>query len=346
MKKKDHTLDWYRGTRPIYEGLTQQVCSIIKLLLTDKNINYLSVDGRTKSLSSLGDKITKKGYEDPIQEVKDFSGIRIITFLESDVAPVCDIIREAFTVDEENSLDKSQLLGSDKVGYRSVHFVCDLGEDRGKLPECTAYKGMPFEIQVRTALQHAWAEIEHDRHYKISAVLPPELERELYLIAGLLEKADRDFARLVFSMEKYRSSIRERTSSGDLDVEINTLSLIEYLTNKIKITGAEKDIFFSFDEKEWEVVISSLKDFGVQTLADLDRLLANDFLIMVSQVKNLTAPALLWAAMICSDADKFFDCAHKGIWRVIPVRWANFFKKEIGEEKFDMLIKKADIEII
>jgi ppGpp synthetase/RelA/SpoT-type nucleotidyltranferase len=89
-------------------------------------VDHLSVTSRTKSLESFVEKIERKGYSNPGKEMTDLCGIRIITFIEADVARVGDVIRKAFKVHEHLSLDKSTELESDRLGYRSVHFICDL----------------------------------------------------------------------------------------------------------------------------------------------------------------------------------------------------------------------------
>ena len=63
-------------------------------------------------------------------------------------------------------------------------------------PEFSLFKDLCFEIQVRTALSHAWAEIEHDRGYKLGGELPAHLKRRFNLLSGLLESADLEFNRL------------------------------------------------------------------------------------------------------------------------------------------------------
>ena len=63
------------------------------------------------------------------------AGIRVITYLESDVRKVADMIETLFDIDKANSLDQAQLLGSDRLGYRSVHYVAKFNKSRCKLPE-------------------------------------------------------------------------------------------------------------------------------------------------------------------------------------------------------------------
>ena len=151
---------------PRHERLTRAVVSLLENMLIEKKIEYLSVTGRTKTLESALEKINRKKYGDAEDRLTDLSGVRVITYLESQVTEATDTIRLLFDVDEKNSLDRSRVLGSDKMGYRSAHFVCTLGKAREGLPEYEMLGQLKFEIQVRTVLQHAWAELAHDRSFK------------------------------------------------------------------------------------------------------------------------------------------------------------------------------------
>jgi ppGpp synthetase/RelA/SpoT-type nucleotidyltranferase len=62
--------------------------------------------------------------------------------------------------------DKSRNLGTNRIGYRTIHLVVSLSNTRTILPEYSEFDDLKFEIQLRTILEHAWAEIEHDRNYK------------------------------------------------------------------------------------------------------------------------------------------------------------------------------------
>jgi ppGpp synthetase/RelA/SpoT-type nucleotidyltranferase len=85
-----------------------------------------------------------------LKEVTDLAGIRVICYVEADVQRVCKIIEAAFTVDPSNSSDKARGLGTDRVGYRSVHFVARFTDERLALPEYRRFHDLLFEIQVRT----------------------------------------------------------------------------------------------------------------------------------------------------------------------------------------------------
>jgi len=132
----------------------------------------LSVSFRVKTEASFLAKVRKKRYKDPKSDCTDLLGIRIITYLEDDVHRAAAILKNSFSVDSSKSVDKRTPIEVDRVGYRSLHFVATLGAQRSALPEYSRFEKNVFEIQIRTVLQHAWAEIEHDRNYKFSSSLP------------------------------------------------------------------------------------------------------------------------------------------------------------------------------
>jgi ppGpp synthetase/RelA/SpoT-type nucleotidyltranferase len=78
----------------------------------------------------------------------------------------------------------------ERFGYQSIHYLVQVSEARVALAEYARYRAMIAEIQVRTILQHAWAEIEHDIQYKSSVAMPSVIRRRFMSLAGLLEIAD------------------------------------------------------------------------------------------------------------------------------------------------------------
>ncbi|MEW6604242.1 MAG: RelA/SpoT domain-containing protein, partial [Thermoproteota archaeon] len=152
---------WYTKNRKKYEDLALEVKQIIEKILESKGIRAYDITHRAKDIDRFREKLEKGVHYDP-KEMQDLAGVRIIGLLNTDVQRISDIIRNSFDIDENRTKDKTKPESPDMVGYRSIQFVAKLDRERAKLPDYSRFKNMYFEIQVRTILQHAWAEIQHD----------------------------------------------------------------------------------------------------------------------------------------------------------------------------------------
>jgi hypothetical protein len=89
-----------------------------------------------------------------------------------------------------------------------------------------SYTDVSFEIQIRTVLQHAWAEIEHDLGYKTVFAVPRDIRREFSRVAGLLEIADESFSRIREATAEYELEVRkniEEDKADDMTIDRVTL---------------------------------------------------------------------------------------------------------------------------
>src|ERR1035437_9917147 len=178
----------------------------------------VKISACVKSPASFAEKCRRKEKKyplNPVYELTDLCGARMVAATQDQVDRLCAFVERIFLVDRPNSEDKLSILRTSEFAYRSVHFVVQL--DRARLaplgldPETLAKlaekinrskqgEDAPFlrkaEIQIRTAMQHVWAETLHDRTCKSGIVLPKPLLRESFRIAALLEKADQDLLRL------------------------------------------------------------------------------------------------------------------------------------------------------
>lgn len=299
----DDFAGWFTDNNQRFVNLKEAVVSITTSLLTDNDVDFLAVDGRVKDVASAIEKVARKGYDDPVAQMTDIAGIRVIVYFESDVIKVADIIRKSFKVDEQNSSNTDDRMSTNQVGYRSVHFVCDLGGDRIKLPEFASLTGLKFEFQVRTVLQHAWAELAHDRNYKFSGTLPRHLERRLFLLAGLLEMADRGFDDLSISLDEYVKSVSEDSAKGSLNIEINSVSVIGFVEQWAKEHQIELQ---RFKESVGNDAIEELKRYGITNLAQLKEIIPPDFHSKTRGDRN-TVVGLVRRWMIIHDPKRFTD---------------------------------------
>jgi putative GTP pyrophosphokinase len=273
---------WLDVVLPKHHRLTSAVITILENILQSNGVDYLAISGRTKEKKSAIEKITRKGYQDPKEKLTDLSGIRVIVYFESDVKRVTELINSAFSIDQENSSNKDALLSINQIGYRSSHAVCDLGENRGQLPEFSGLNSLKFEVQIRTVLQHAWAELAHDRNYKFTGKLPYAVERQMYLYAGMLEIADKGFDELSKEIDHYAAELAQKTKVGDLSSEVNSISLEQFVINWARESEFPLEEF-TFKPKLSDIV-RELNQFGVKTLADLKEIIPLDY---VSNARNI-----------------------------------------------------------
>ncbi|HCR4060906.1 GTP pyrophosphokinase family protein [Proteus mirabilis] len=324
---------WFDEVQPSHERLTESVVTIIENLLKSKGVDYLSVSGRTKEKKSALEKIARKKYKEPSKEMTDLSGIRIIVFIESDIKKVSQIIEDAFNIDKENSSNQDKKLSVDRIGYRSVHFVCDIGDERASLPENDGLKGLKFEFQVRTILQHAWAELAHDNSYKFKEGLPPDLERRLYLYAGMLEIADRGLNELSQEVTVYRKSIHEGISSGDLDHIIDVISLDEFISNwanknNIKLEPVQDSY------RDVSVVIEELHDFGITTIKGLSDIIPEGYADKIKKIpESQTIVGLIRDWMIINDLERYRDTTNY-TWKIFKEDLV-YYKQLLDSNTYD-----------
>lgn len=329
--------EWFRKMRPLYESLTAIVCGTLEGLIKDQKIDFLSVTGRPKTVDSFIEKIKRKGYQEPNREIHDLCGVRIIVYIESDVSRVAEIVKSSFNSHPDKSLDKTSELGIDRTGYRSIHIVCDLGKKREKLPEYASYKGMIFEVQIRTVLQHAWAEIEHDRNYKFAGVLPDDLQRRFYLAAGTLEMVDREFDSIAKAIDEYAKTVAEKTKMGELAIPIDSTTLSEYFKNKFM---GEKRV--NYDGSSDEIIISELNCFGIKTIEGLDNLInSEDILQYYDDTIDYSEMGFLRDLMIFKDIDRYFDNCWKNDWKA-DMSDCSLWKKKYGNKKIEKVIAKHE----
>lgn len=271
---KEHN-EWADSVLPNHNRLTDSVVTILDNLIRKLDMDVLSISGRTKGRDDILEKIKRKNYKNPSKDMTDISGIRVIVYLESDINIVSHIIESAFNVDQDNSLNQDERLLVNQTGYRSVHYVCDLGENRVTLPEFSDLVGLKFEVQVRTVLQHAWAELAHDRNYKFSEKLPPDIERSLYLYAGMLEIADKGFSELSKKIDEYVQNVHCKTAKGDLDYTLDSLSLKEFVVNWAEKNNVEiNDVY---GRSDYSNLLSELEQFGINTAQQLNSIIPPDY---------------------------------------------------------------------
>jgi len=109
----------YRAIRGTCVSLTARLRALIVDLLAEANIEVIQIEARTKAIDSFTEKISRKRvkYANPLTEVTDLVGLRIITYYREDVTRVGEILKKEFQIDATNSVDKAAALDPDRFGY-------------------------------------------------------------------------------------------------------------------------------------------------------------------------------------------------------------------------------------
>ncbi len=185
-------------------------------------------EARAKSLLSFANKIIQKDkYKNPIRDVTDLCGARIVVHFERQVKKVGDFIKENFEIDEANSLDLRSRLQVNEFGYRSIHYIVTPRKDEILgIAVDRKFRELKAEIQVRTLAEHIWADISHDRIYKTPLNIPDAWKREAAELSAMLENADRKFAGMaeeIDSLVKIYELQHEKKTVDDDILKFKTL---------------------------------------------------------------------------------------------------------------------------
>jgi ppGpp synthetase/RelA/SpoT-type nucleotidyltranferase len=228
-------------------------------VLDDAGINYLAISARAKGVASFAEKATRVRdgralYPDPLRDIGDQLGVRVITYVRADVEAVAALLGEQLRVLDDRDL--GEVTASEgRFGYASRHLQVEL-------------EGQVVQVQLRTVLQHAWAEFEHDIRYKgsVPAEHASEFDRRFTLAAGLLELADQEFSAI---RERLRGAVPGEPDDSVEDSEdprIDPRELAAFLAGQYDDAGWSRT-----DHYAW--VSGLLLELGITTLRELAEVL-------------------------------------------------------------------------
>ena len=290
----------YASTQPERQRATDQFVRLVTSTLDDAGINYLTVTGRAKSVSSFATKAARldRGralYRKPLEEITDQIGLRVITYVHSDVQAVVDLLGAQIIVHDDRDMGQ-ETAEEGRFGYASRHLLVGLDPARDLPPGYDLLPGRQAQVQIRTVLQHAWAEFEHDIRYKgvIPAEHVSEFDRRFTLAAGLLELADREFSTI---RDRLREGIGEvPLQAEDDDPRITPRELAAFLAGQYADAGwSRTDHYAWMASLVLEVGIASLAELSITLRSAEEETLARrmDYRYPPGAVRRLD-DALLW----------------------------------------------------
>ncbi len=202
------TKSLYTQYRPQYEMALARISRQVRRLLIRNRLNAL-MRIRVKTFDSFFNKVLRFYNEGRREDlaVTDFIGIRIICSFLGDIEQVQHLLQQNFKIIETEQKGAHYALG--EFGYDSLHLLIELPE--GMILNPIPYTKQTCEIQVRTKLQDAWAEVEHELIYKADySVLNDSIRRKLAMLNASLKLSDmifqeiRDYQRMRRAKEEKR----------------------------------------------------------------------------------------------------------------------------------------------
>jgi putative GTP pyrophosphokinase len=156
-----------------FNSVLQKLAKNIEVYLTDilkdeKRIDRISarpksVERFLKKAATAKEKTPK--YNDPLSQIQDQVGARIIVLYKSDVSQIDSVVMKYFrSIEQKTHIPDSV----NEFGYFGRHHILSIPTD--VIEDGFDPKDIPkfFEIQIKTLFQHAWSEAEHDLGYKPS----------------------------------------------------------------------------------------------------------------------------------------------------------------------------------
>jgi putative GTP pyrophosphokinase len=264
----------YDEEASIRQSLLDKLRPLLVDIIEQADIGVHSVTGRIKTKDSLLDKIARKDKYSTLSQITDFIGMRVVAYFNDDLEKIAETITSNFKVDEENSIDKRQANDPERFGYMSLHYVAEINKSRCEMPEYSKYKGIKFEIQIRTVLQHGWAEIEHDLGYKVGQKIPEPIRRKFSQASSLLELTDRLFSEVRQDIASYAGQV-DSTLPSSFDLRIDEITVEKYIKSKhyyemfqeIIVSHIPRGEYDKFDASE---IVERLLRVGFTTIGQVD----------------------------------------------------------------------------
>ena len=244
----------------VYSQLAHEVQEILKEKLKLGNLKTAHVLSRVKDIDSFLEKIYRKGYANPLEQMNDIVGVRVVCLYTEDIGRIAGLIRSCFNILKEDPKDND--LGADKMGYYDLSFIAQLKRSE---KEMNHYR---FEIQVRTIMSDAISIISHDLHYKKEPPLPEKLERELNLAFATIELTQYHCNALRERRKEYVKMIENEAKDGVKQVFFLSQSITD---DALRVYTKKLIPNLPIKEHIHALILRDLNPKKYKTLKDIDR---------------------------------------------------------------------------
>ena len=209
-------------SREEYERQLEQVVGEVHAVLQTLPLKC-QIKFRVKAFAEYHRKWTTLGTP-----IGDMLGLRVVCPFLDDVQAVEQALLENLSIAEVDR--KAERHSFREFGYDSTHLVLDL--NRASIPHPLPGVAPVCEIQIRTTLQDAWAEVEHELIYKSDWSIPTDqIRRKLAALNANLTLSDlifqelRDFQKEVQRKQERRREIQATHSHIEPAIESKALGV-------------------------------------------------------------------------------------------------------------------------
>jgi ppGpp synthetase/RelA/SpoT-type nucleotidyltranferase len=189
----------YGAERDKYRRLGRLLADAIERDLLGLHMEVV-VQTRAKDVLSFVKKALREGYADPLTEIGDKAGVRVIVHYLSDVERVEEVVESHCRVLMRES--KLDALDFNELGYLGVHLDVAPRETLAE-GDNADLRDLRAELQIHTKAQSAWAVVSHDQLYKTAMDIPSDLKRTIYRLVALVELFDQEVRRFVHQVHEH-----------------------------------------------------------------------------------------------------------------------------------------------
>lgn len=229
----DNDIADYSNKKALYEILASYTARFLSWHIKKQfpNITWPLIHTdqyRSKSIKSLKNRLLKN----ELSSFKDLAGARVIFHFKDDLEYLCnhnlELINTWFGIEAKESFKRKIDPLTDVFGYDSYHFNYKVNHETDFYKSLREYdqirlQGLWCEVQLRTILQHAWAEAEHELLYKrnsdytFSNIKELEEKRKWVMHAASIESLDDQFVRRKADLKQFIDQKEDDTASNNND---------------------------------------------------------------------------------------------------------------------------------
>jgi len=222
----------YDKLLPVRTGIVRELEMRVEEAMTPL-LSHPRIQGRVKSFGSYFRKYIRLLKSGPVHPnagadsscpcITDIIGVRIICPFLEDLAAVEELLKERFKVIEVERKGGDHTFR--EFGYESIHLLIDIPEDITRKRDIFCCD--IAEIQIRTILQDAWAEVEHELVYKAEFTpFDNPLKRKLAAVNASLSLADIIFQEIRSYERELNGELGKRRDSFFRKIEESTDALL------------------------------------------------------------------------------------------------------------------------